>query len=362
MTRQAAALGILLALALGADAGAQEQSGAALYDAACAACHGVDGKGLPTSVLGFDVPLPDFTDCTFSTVEADVDWMAIVHQGGPVRAFDRMMPAYGEALSEAQIQSVLDYVRGFCTEPAWPRGELNLPRPLVTEKAFPENEVVVTTSVAAGGSGSIGTEFLYEQRIGARGQYELVVPVELQESNGGSWERGLGDVAVAFKQAVMHSLRRGSILSVGGEVILPTGKETEGLGGGATVFEPFAAFGQILPRDSFLQVHGGFEIPVGHEGANEAFWRAAAGRTFVENRWGRAWTPMLELLGARELEEGAPTDWDLVPQLQVSLSRRQHILLNAGVRVPVANRNGRHSTVIAYLLWDWFDGGFFDGW
>ena len=42
---------------------------------------------------------------------------------------------------------------------------------------------------------------------------------------------------------------------------------------------------------------------------------------------------MLEVLGARSF--GAPTDWDVVPQLQVSLSGLQHVLLNVGLRIPV---------------------------
>jgi hypothetical protein len=51
-----------------------------------------------------------------------------------------------------------------------------------------------------------------------------------------------------------------------------------------------------------------------------------------------------------------------VPQMQVSLSTRQHILLNAGMRVPANSRQGRGSALMVYLLWDWFDGSFFSGW
>jgi hypothetical protein len=82
----------------------------------------------------------------------------------------------------------------------------------------------------------------------------------------------------------------------------------------------------------------------------------------MTNRWGRAWSPMIELLGARELEEGNPTEWDVLPQLQVSLSNRQHVLMNIGVRAPVSQRRERRTSVLVYLLWDWFDGGLFAGW
>ncbi len=71
---------------------------------------------------------------------------------------------------------------------------------------------------------------------------------------------------------------------------------------------------------------------------------------------------MVELLGFKELEDGQKVNWDIVPQLQVSLSTRQHILANVGVRIPVNERDGRKTQVLFYLLWDWFDGGLFGGW
>lgn len=347
-----------------AQAATQSQSsGEAVYRTACAACHGADGKGAPRTTVGFDTPLPDFTDCSFSTPEADADWFAVVHDGGPARAFDRMMPAFGEALTEAEIILVVDHVRGFCHERGWPRGDLNLPRPLLTEKAFPENEAVLTTSIRRGEGGTFGNEFLYERRVGRRGQYEIVVPINLVKSTAGEWRRGLGDLAAAYKHVLYDSLPRGSILSAGGEIVLPTGKETEQLGDGTTMVEPFMTFSQLLPGNGFAHFHGGFGMPIGNDDAHaESFWRVAVGKTIVERRWHRAWSPMVELVGSRDFVSSAKVLWDAVPQVQVSLSKRQHVLLNVGVRAPVNQREGRRATVMTYLLWDWFDGGFFAGW
>lgn len=358
---------LILSLAAGAASAsaqtASAKSGVELYKAACAACHGADGRGTTPTLLGFDTPVPDFTDCSFSTVEPDEDWMAVSHDGGPARAFDRRMPAFGDAMTDDELQRVLDYVRGFCGNPAWPRGELNMPRPLVTEKAFPENEAVLTTSVNATGRGEVGNELLYEQRLGARTQYEVVVPLLLQEGDARGWNRGLGDVAFAVKHVLTHSLERGHILSAAGELILPTGKESVGLGRGVTIFEPFVAFGQLLPAGSFVQAQAGLELPfdTGRAG-REAFWRVAIGKTFTQGRFGRSWSPMVEWLAARDLEEGARVQWDVVPQMQVTLNRRQHIMINVGVRVPVNERAGRSTQVITYFLWDWFDGGLLNGW
>jgi hypothetical protein len=339
------------------------RSGADVYRAACAACHGADGRGAPQSMVGFDTPLPDFTDCSFATREPTADWFAIAHDGGPVRAFDRMMPAFGEALAAEEIERGIDHIRGFCPDPAWPRGELNLPRALVTEKAYPEDEAVLTASIDTAAAGAVTHQFLYEKRLGARSQYEVAVPFAVRQSGTGAWERGLGDVALAIKHVLAHSLQRGSIVSVTGEVVLPTGKETQGLGKGVTVFEPFVTFGQLLPSNGFLHVQVGAELPADAEKAGrEAFWRAAIGRTFEHGRFGRAWSPMLEILGARELETGARVQWDLVPEMQVTLSKRQHVMIATGVRVPLTDRSERRPQVITYFLWDWFDGGLRDGW
>ena len=61
------------------------------------------------------------------------------------------------------------------TNDAWPRGEFNLPRPLFTEKAFPEDEIVVTTAVGAGSPGTVEAEFLYEKRFGPTGMLEIAL-------------------------------------------------------------------------------------------------------------------------------------------------------------------------------------------
>ena len=331
--------------------------GREIYEAGCSTCHGADGTGVDRAIVGFPEALPDFTDCTFATPEPDSDWLAMVHEGGTVRAFPRRMPSFSALLGDEEIARTVDFLRAFCTDPAWPRGDLNLPRALVTEKAFPENETVVTVS---GAGDAVTSNFVYEQRLGARSQFEVNVPFEAQRGGGGAY--GLGDVAVALKHALYHDIERGHILSVGGEVILPTGKETADLGHGFTIVEPFAAFGQILPGDSFVQLHTGMEFPTDTDVAKEAFWRVAVGKSFTQNRWGRAWTPIVELLSVRELADGEPVLWDVVPELQVTLSKRQHIMMNLGVRMPVNEREDRGAQVIAYFLWDWFDGGLFEGW
>ncbi len=378
LERPLALIGLLglLACRWPSDLSAQvESTGEQLYGIGCASCHGQDGRGADPDKVAFDVTLPDFSDCSFASREPDADWIAVAHQGGPVRGFDRTMPAFGEAFSEEQLQEIIDHVRSFCGDPKWPRGELNFPRALVTEKAFPEDELVYELGVRTEGPGAVGNAFVYERRLGSKSQIEAKLRFGFQDvmprdpeaipadSAATDWRAGLGDVELAFKHAFLHSLKSGTIVSGALAVQLPTGTTSNGFGAGTTLFEPFLSFGQVLPAEAFLQGQGGFEISTNTEKASsEAFWRAAFGRSWMQGGWGRAWTPMVELLGSAELESGGTTQWSLVPQLQVTLSRRQHIIANIGVGLPLDDTEVRRPEILFYLLWEWFDGGFFAGW
>jgi mono/diheme cytochrome c family protein len=336
------------------------RSGSEIYRQACAACHGTDGRGQPVERVGFETPLPDFSDCGFATPEPDNDWIAIVHHGGPARAFDRRMPAFTDALSDAEIASVVLHLRSFCRDASWPRGELNLPRAIFTEKAFPENEALVTVEANLEGPGAIDHAFVYEKRVGARNQFELTLPISAAHIDG-SWHGGLGDVSIAAKRVIAHSIERGSILSLGGELAMPTGDDR--IASRTTRVEPFVSFGQLLHAEAFFQAHAGFELSTDRTRAeHEAFWRVALGKSFARDRLARTWSPMIELLAARELESGQRIEWDAVPQLQVTLSKRQHIMVSGGVQLPLTGRRQRDTRFVFYLLWDWFDGGLTTGW
>ena len=352
-----------------ANALASDATGQQIFQNACATCHAIDGRGSPSTVVGFDLPLPnghgfpDFTDCPTNTVEPLGDWMAVAHRGGPIRGLDRHMPAFGDALSDDQIEKAVKYLWTFCEDSSWPRGDLNLPRAFFTEKAFPENEVVWTTGVTASGTKAVGNEIVYEHRVGSRGQYEVTIPIDLQQSGASAaWNRGLGDIELAFRRTLYASVPRGSIFAAGGAVTLPTGKEDLGLGNGFTIVEPFAMWGQIIGTSGFLQLHTGIEIPTDRtRGAKEGFLRTALGYTLAQDQgFGRAWSPMAEVIVAKP--EGAAAEWDVVPQMQVSLSKLQHILLSVGVRVPLNEREERKPQFLTYFLWDWFDGGLFQFW
>jgi len=363
-------LGGLLVCAVAASADDSLQTGKAIYQAACSTCHGSNGRGAPPSLMGFSDPVPDFTDCDFANREPDSDWVGIAYEGGPSRGFSELMPAFKGALTVEQAQLAVNHIRSFCTDSRWPRGELNLPRPLITGKAYPEDEAVMTTLIDIEGEGAIANKIVYEQRFGPKSQWELVVPFGWLESpnvidDGGStgWTSAVGDIAVAVKHAFYHNNEKGSIVAVTGELILPTGADDRGFGNGTTVFEPFITWGQILPADFFLQTQFGLELTADKDKAeNAAFLRAALGWTTTTGEFGRAWSPMVELTAGREFAGDANIRYSIVPQIQITLNKRQHIMFNIGLRAPLNERDVRTTQVIFYVLWDWFDGTLFEGW
>jgi hypothetical protein len=278
------------------------------------------------------------------------------------------MPAFGDALTREEIDLILDYMQTLYEDKSWPRGEFNLPLALGTEKAFPEDEVVVKNTISTEDAGAVDHKLIYEKRFGSQTQIEVVVPFgwhELSDDLGptGEWVGGLGDVAIGLKRVLFHNLGMGSIASFTFETILPTGDETDGWGKGFTVFEPFVTWGQLLPFGSFFQIQTGVELPTNKaEAENEGLFRVAAGKTFnAGGEWGRAFSPMVEFLGAKELEGGTAV-WDIMPELHFTLNQRQHIMANVGVRFPLTETEGRNPQFLFLLLWDWFDGGLFEGW
>ena len=321
---------------------------------------------MPDSTVGFQKPatFPDFSGCDQSTPEVEADWRAVIHDGGRARGFSRIMPAFGDLLTSQQIAALAKHLRSLCRDRSWPAGELNLPRPMNTEKAFPESETVLTTSVGGGRVHDVTNTLAYEKRFGRTDQLEVSVPFSVMHAESGTAIGGVGDIGVGLKHLLFSSMRTGSIASVQGEVSLPTGNEDKGFGSGVPVFEAFGAFGQLLPSNAFIQAQGGAELPTDTaRSPRAAYGRLAVGRMFRDDGGlGRLWTPMLEVLADRDIEKGASTNFDLVPQMQVTLNRRQHVRANLGIQVPVNNTAGRSVQIRAYVLWDWFDGGLFEGW
>ena len=184
-------------------------TGEELYQTACAACHGSDGKGQPRLVVGFDTPLPDFTDCAFTTPEADLDWWSVVHEGGRVRALDRRMPAFGDALSERRNRQRSSATSAdFCTEPGVAARRPEFPAPVLHRKGLSRERGGLhhrdraragSVGRARSSSTSIASASAPSTRSTSRSRSTRTSPAR--------WSRGLGDINVALKYALYDSLR-----------------------------------------------------------------------------------------------------------------------------------------------------------
>ena len=343
------------------------KAGEVIYKTGCIACHGSTGKGAPASMTVFKRPdtFPDFTDCSGTTPEPNGNWKAAIVHGGPSRGLSQIMPAFGDLLTNEQINDVMAYMRGFCRNGHHdPLGELNLPRALVTEKAFPENELVVSTAASASGAPTWTTDVIDERTIfDARTQLETDIPVNYADQNH-NWTEGFGDITLGVKREMFSSLRTGSILSLQGGLLLPTGDSRRGFGAGTTQFEPFAAFDQLFKENTFLQFEAGADLPFGKSVAPRSmFWRSTVGQAMApDHMLGRLFSPMVEVLAVRNFKPGASTDWDVLPEMQITISRRQHVRTGFGVREPFTNTGNRAPQVLFYLLWDRADGKLWEGW
>src|ERR1700724_1962776 len=125
------------------------KNGERIYKSGCITCHGTGGRGAPETLTEFTRAdtFPDFSRCDQTTPEPNSAWKDVILHGGPSRAFSQIMPAFDELLSSDEIDDVIAYMRSLCRNDHWPRGELNLPRALITEKAFPEDEMVISTAI-----------------------------------------------------------------------------------------------------------------------------------------------------------------------------------------------------------------------
>ena len=181
------------------------RTGEDIYRAACVTCHGADGRGSPKVHCWFRCAPSRFHGLRLCQRRA----RSRLERG---RTRRRTRPRAGSAHARVRRRALAEdialavgHLRTFCTDTAWPRGDLNLPRAFFTEKAFPENEAVWATTFTGSGPRSVANTLIYERRIGARNQIELVVtPISLQQDAGGEWPAA-GSANRACVQA--HCLR-----------------------------------------------------------------------------------------------------------------------------------------------------------
>jgi mono/diheme cytochrome c family protein len=251
--------------------------GREVFETHCAACHGSDGKGTGPAAATLPVKPANLTDCR-RTAEDDIEMIdAIIHHGGSYAGMSSVMPAWDKVLTSMEISDVAAFEKSLCDDPNWVPGELSFPRPLITGKAIPEQEVILSgqyirnfSNLSPGGDDlnqqgirsqrSLNFDGSIEYRINGRTEVELEAPFLMINNDPGPSEAGLGDMAVSLKYVLFFSIEHLTIVSAGLELGLPTGRSSKGLGSGELTWEPYLRAGARWD-DVILQGDMSLELP-----------------------------------------------------------------------------------------------------
>jgi hypothetical protein len=320
--------------------------GRAVFETHCAACHGSDGKGDGPAAASLPVKPANLTDCR-RTAEDDIEMIdAIIHHGGSYAGMSPVMPAWDKVLTAMEISDVAAYEKSLCDDPNWVPGELSFPRPLITGKAIPEQEVILSgkytrnfSNLSPGGQDLPGTsqysltfDGSIEYRINGRTEVEVEAPLEVINNNPGYSTAGLGDMAVSLKYVLFFSVEHLTIVSAGLELGLPTGRSNKGLGSGELTWEPYLRAGWRWD-DVILQGDMSLELP--QQSANTdsvLLYDLALGYEYEPD-------PRLEIVPMVELNTEMPVNGDdggraisaLLPELRIKWLTWS---AGAGVQVP----------------------------
>ncbi len=157
-----------------------------------------------------------------------------------------------------------------------------------------------------------------------------------------------------------HDQPSGFIFTLGGNLGVPlnSGADWELL--------PYLAFGKILSDSWTLQGSGRLKLDLEDSDGSSA--ELAGIVHWTHTAWPRSVFPALELVADVPFERGAGADrkeavqFVVTPQVRIGLNRRGHVALNVGAEFPLNDRDRFDWRAYAYLIWDFADGGFFEGW
>ena len=85
----------------------------------------------------------------------------------------------------------------------------------------------------------------------------------------------------------------------------------------------------------------------------------------MHTNWPRSVFPGLEVVAEVPFESGPGADliqWTVLPQARIGLNKRGNIALNVGAEFPLNDTYRYDWRAYLYFIWDFADGGLFDGW
>ena len=333
--------------------------GEEIYLSNCASCHGATGQPDPESPLvkSLGVVPANFSDQLFNSREPDSDWKIVVAHGGPALGFSEMMPAFDGALTESDIDAVVTYIKtGLVGEHDYPDGELNLFLALRTKKAFPEDEWVWKQRYTdQDGDNAWKNTLEYEFRIGKRAQGVMEVTHEVKGSNS-----KFGHLEPGFKYVLKDDRKTGFILTAAAQLGVPLNRDAN------WEFLPYLAMGKVLSDDFTFQ--GSSRLKLDLDNSDNSSAEFAGVVHWTHTNWPRHVFPGLEVVAEVPFTRGSgdarksAMQLSVLPQARIGLNKRGNIALNAGVELPVNDRDRYDWRGYVFFIWDFADGGLFEGW
>lgn len=329
-------------------------TGAQLFANHCAACHGATGQADPDNpaVAGFETLPANLADALFNSREPAADWLLVVEYGGPAIGLSAQMPAFGDVLSQAEIEAVVRYAKTLADTRDYPPGEFNYPLALRTKKAFPEDEIVLKIRYTGqDGDDSVRNVLELEKRFGKRWQgiFELA-----HKSEGG--HDVIEEAEVGFKYALHWDLEKQYIVSAGLMTALPIHDRSE-----SDVLIPMLMGARALSDDFLAQGSARLKLPFDKASEGEAEFAGVV--HWMLPKFPRGVFPGLEVVASVPFDNN-DTDrvkWSVLPQARIGLTRGGHVALNLGAEIPLSDQSWDYRGYM-YLLWDFADGSFFKGW
>jgi len=335
-------------------------SGKEIYVQFCSRCHGDDGKGqiLEELILNMEAPPPDLTEPYFSSGEKRKSWHRVIKYGGSIEGLSMSMPSWGESFSDNQIGEMIEHMKTFVPQEEYPQGEANFLRAHSVSKAFVEQEALLIPTFTSKEENGITvnetrTMLYYANRFANRFQYEAKIPVQTF-STPTRKEAGLGNLELGLKYALADNYQTPSIVSLGFEVELPTGSESKGFSSGTVVAVPYIAAGIGLgPAE--IQVSAKVEAPFDRSKASPEL-KYGFSATFIPSDSRLGFFPGFEFTGTKDLSTYEHF-MSLIPKLYIGLTRRGHVAVSIGREIPIAGEKPFDTRWLAFLLWDYADGG-----
>ncbi len=312
-----AAVSILIVTELQAGLGS-EQRGRSVFVEHCAACHGGDAKGRGELADELLVTPANLTDCRLTAEDPVEVLQGIIRYGGSYLGLSDEMPAWYDTLTDENIADVAQYVKSLCADPDWVPGELNFPRPLITGKAFPEQEGIVGTRLGQGDQDLTEVSGTMEYRLDGLTNVEIKTRFLSRNGATGPTVSSLGDTSLGVRRVVAFSAARRAIASIGLELGVPTGSESQGLGTDELVWEPNVRGGWEWKN---FVTQGAMTMIVPHETADintQVRYDLAFGRSFHPDPRLTV-TPMFEVNSETHLmgSAGGDTKSAVLPELRV---------------------------------------------